>query len=350
VLANRKKLLVLLLLLALPMMLTAYSAIADEGFGQSIVALDSKPTTLSGIVNSSRAFETPMDADTKTTILIQTKTVQTKLQRSASKYRTFYYPSSASADAFISSLQTRLPSATLIHSHGNSSDGGRIYLVDDSYVNAAGVTEALTGASKIPGGLFYAAICEGAAQNTLGNAFVNAGYQAYIGYTVSVYTDRNAAFYAYFFTKATVPDVSVKDALAETVTWALAQEPPWTDVATATIIGDGTVVYLGGATQDTTFSGRESTQIENVTVPFIGWRDASDMVLNNYEMDAVQTADEVPKAQALKDKYGDNLATGVEDLATVTRVSYKNKATGLFLYGVDVDKATGQIVAQGKLD
>jgi hypothetical protein len=309
-----------------------------------------------GIANSTRVYqkdppnEPQMTPAQKTQIINNVKAVQSNLQASPLKFDAVYYPSSATATAFLSSLQTLRPNATLIHAHGNSIDlCGRIYLVDNSYVDVIKVQAAFTGANakyKLPPGLVYAAVCEGAKYSGLGLFFNIAGCKAFISYTQTVLTMRNTAFYKYFFAKATQPNVTVSAALAAARSWAI--DKKWTDVASALIIGDGKI-YLGGKTT-TTSAAQEDKEIEAVTLPYTDWRNISKGELANYEMAAVLEAEQLPQVQDLKDKYGANLVTGIEDLVTVYRVAYKDKAKGIFLYGVDVDKNTGKIVDQGELD
>jgi hypothetical protein len=287
-----------------------------------------------------------MTAALKTKIISNCGVVRNKLIASALKYNTTYYAYSASASTFLTSLKARRPNAVLIHSHGaGTADGGRIYLKDNSYVSAANL--AASG-FKAPAGLFYAAVCEGAKYTGLGNAFITAGFKAFIGYRVSVYTARNTQFYKYFFTKATQPNVTVSSALATTKAWANAKSPAWTDVATARIIGSGSVVYLGGKTTTSTVSTDEAG--EDMAPAVVGWREVDSFVMGAAETMAVDKAGALYEVQALKSQYGSDLLVGIEDHPEVYRVAYKDKTRGIFLYGVDVDKATGNIVFHGDLD
>jgi hypothetical protein len=304
-----------------------------------------------GIVDATRAYQTPITASVKTKILANVNWVKNLLETSSLKYDTSYYASSASSSAFITALKQHRPNATLIHANGSSVDGGRIILKDNTYINSTKVTSSFSGSgakSKSPAGLFFAAVSEGAKKSSLGSAFVAAGYTAFIGYQTTVATDRNADFYKYFFEKATQPNVTVSAALNAAKTWALSKNPKWTDVATARIIGSGAKVYLGGKTSAT--PDQVETEDEEITIPVGDWTDINDMELGHYETLAVQSADQLPEVRGLKMKYGSNLAVGIEDLANIYRVAYKDEARGVFLYGVDLDKTTGQIVDEGPLD
>jgi hypothetical protein len=214
-------------------------------------------------------------------------------------------------------------------------------LKDETWFDA---TALAASGFKAPPGLFYAAVCEGAASSTLGNAFITAGYTAFIGYTVSVYTTRNADFYEYFFDLATYPDVSVASALASTISWANGKG--WTDVATAKIIGSGANLYLGGKT--TTMTAQKDEMESPTPVQVTGWRDVAAAEMTVAESEALNIADQVDEVRALKDKYGDALTTGIEVFPNVNRVSYK--LGNRFLFGVDIDKVTGIVVDQGPLD
>ena len=189
-----------------------------------------------GIVNSTRAYQKPMGAATKAKILADVPASGLMLVNSPLKFDTYNYEYSPTAASFITSLQRHRPNATLIHAHGSSENGGKIFLRDDSFVDQTKVYQSFAGDNdkyRFPSGLFYAAVCEGATYTTLGGAFINVGVKAFIGYQVSVYTQRNAEFYKRFFTQATKPNVSVAAALENTKNWALARDPQWTDVATA---------------------------------------------------------------------------------------------------------------------
>jgi len=78
------------------------------------------------------------------------------------------------------------------------------------------------------------------------------------------------------------------------------------------------------------------------------WRDISSHDLNPAERQAVAAADQIPEVKQLRQEHGPALRTGIESLPEVYRVSYR--LGDIFLYGVDVDKASGQVVSHGTLD
>ncbi|MFP3868914.1 MAG: hypothetical protein ACLFUU_12295 [Desulfobacteraceae bacterium] len=297
-----------------------------------------------GIANSNRAYMDPMNPTLKEKIINKCKAVRGLLQNCALAYTGMYTAYSSNATIFLNQMKLKRQNAYLIHSHGSDTDGGRIYLKDESYVNA---TNLASSGFKAPGGLFYAAICMGATSSTLGNAFINQGCKAYIGYTVSVYTTRNADFYHEFFRRATQENKSVISALADTQVWAYAKG--WTDVCTAKIIGEGNNLYLGGlGPVRVCATGADVNQAAQISIPKIVWRDVTTYLPSHAELQAVNLAEAVPAVQSLKAQYGADLVTGMEVFPEVYRVSYK--AGDIFLYGVDVDKETGAIVEEGTLD
>jgi hypothetical protein len=294
-----------------------------------------------GYVNANRAYMETMTPELKTQILTNVGAAGNYLKYSPLLYKTTFKKSSPNAASFLNDLIKRRPTAALVHSHGSSVYGGIIMLKDETWFDA---TALAASGFKAPPGLFYAAVCEGAASSTLGNAFITAGYTAFIGYTVSVYTTRNADFYEYFFDLATYPDVSVASALASTISWANGKG--WTDVATAKIIGSGANLYLGGKT--TTMTAQKDEMESPTPVQVTGWRDVAAAEMTVAESEALNIADQVDEVRALKDKYGDALTTGIEVFPNVNRVSYK--LGNRFLFGVDIDKVTGIVVDQGPLD
>ena len=297
-----------------------------------------------GIFNSNRAYMEPMDPETKAIIIERIKDAQGYMKNCDLEYNAELVQYSESNGQFMQDLNIWRPSVVLIHSHGNAVDGGRIYLRDDSYINA---TNLASSDFTAPAGLFYAAVCEGAVADTLGNAFVNAGYEAYIGYTVSVYTTRNANFYRYFFKKAKNLDRSVATALSQTVAWAASKG--WTDVATARIIGDGSNLYLGGTSADSLAqAGEAPMEFKPMSTVIAPWRDISTMVLTEAESRAVETANQRIAVEELMAVSGADLVTGLEEFTNVYRVGYKRGDR--FVYGVDVDKETGAVVYEGPLD
>uniref|UniRef100_UPI004057307A hypothetical protein n=1 Tax=Candidatus Electronema sp. TaxID=2698783 RepID=UPI004057307A len=312
-----------------------------------------------GYVNSNRRYMPPISAATSTLIYNSTLSVWRYLTSSTLKYSTILRAYSANALSFLNDLKIYRPSAALIHSHGSSTGGGRIYLKDESYVYANSSTgkpapsSGTPPAVSVPGGLFYAAVCEGATAPTLGNAFLAAGYNAYIGYTVSVYTDRNAQFYTRFFAEAEKPNVTVSTALANTVAWATGQG--WSDVATATIIGDGSSLYLGGRYTPVLVPRSEAVKsVESSTEVVRHWTDISTIQLTEDERKAVATAmaikdmrDTVSNAKNNTDG-GSDAVTGIEQFGNIYRVTVK--VGGKFVRGVDIDTASGAIVAEGAMD
>ncbi len=294
-----------------------------------------------GISNSNRAYMNPMDKVLKAQIINNCKAVDTDLKKTSSlKFNSHYQSNSASATAFLKNLKSWRPNAVLIHSHGS---GDTILLKDESYIDA---TSLAASGFTAPAGLFYAAVCEGALTSALGDAFVAAGYNAFIGYTVSVYTTRNADFYKYFFDLAVQPDVSVATALSDTIAWANGQG--WDDVATATIIGDGSAVYLGGTTGDGASEKETTVTTEKTALQVEKWKPFVAAEATVAMKNAVMEADEIEEVKNLKEEYGADLVTGVQTFPNVYRVSYKLK--NVYYYGVDVDKTTGKVVYQGTMD
>lgn len=120
------------------------------------------------------------------------------------------YSYSSSPSAFIShinSLNTN-SNIVLIHCHGSTSGGSKLVLYNDDYLTASYVDNNLDY-----GGLFiFAAACGSSYYSDLGNAFVDKGFDAYLGYRDTVYTDRNAKFYSSFFERASRPGISVANA------------------------------------------------------------------------------------------------------------------------------------------
>lgn len=115
---------------------------------------------------------------------------------------------SYSPSAFISHINslTTLSNIVLIHCHGSTSGGSsKLVLYNGDYLTASYVEDNLD-----EGGLFiFAAACGSSCYSDLGNAFVDKGFDAYLGYRDTVLTDRNAGFYAAFFDKANRPGISV---------------------------------------------------------------------------------------------------------------------------------------------
>lgn len=314
-----------------------------------------------GYVNSNRRYMPTMNSGLSTLIGSKTMSAWSYLTYSTLKYSTIYRAYSANAYSFLNDLKLYRPSAALIHSHGSSADGGHIYLKNESYVYADSngklaiypPIRTATPTVSVPGGLFYAAVCEGATAPALGNAFLAAGYNAYIGYTVSVYTDRNAQFYEHFFAEAAKPNVTVSTALANTVAWATGQG--WSDVATATIIGNGSNLYLGGRYTTLIFEAVKTAETEQASPEVVRhWTDISTIQLTEDERKAVATAmatkdmrDTVSNAKNNADG-GSDAVTGIEQFGNIYRVTVK--VGGKFVRGVDIDTASGAIVAEGAMD
>ncbi|MFP3868913.1 MAG: hypothetical protein ACLFUU_12290 [Desulfobacteraceae bacterium] len=78
------------------------------------------------------------------------------------------------------------------------------------------------------------------------------------------------------------------------------------------------------------------------------WQDISTQELTPAERQAVAVAEQIPEVKQLRQEHGEALRTGIETLPQVYRVNYRSG--DIFLYGVDVDKATGQVVGHGTLD
>lgn len=282
-----------------------------------------------GIVNAGRAHMAPMNARVKADIKRACRSVRRMLKRSDLKFDAGYQTRSRKASQFMRTLEKKRPNAFLIHSHGSAEDGGRIYMQDESYIDAA----TFAGLDfNITSGLFYAAICNGAESETLGRALVDLGFDAFIGYEQTVYTVRNLAFYEYFFEMATQSGISVSEALAAAIAWA--QSRGWSDVASAVIIGDGEAVFLGGLNGDEAAIAARATEPMPVRPPAMPWRDVRTLDLTDAQREAVRTADD--------------WQTGIEVYPEVLRVAYKQG--GRFVYGVDVHVTGGNILFQGYLD
>lgn len=121
------------------------------------------------------------------------------------------YSYSSSPSAFIShinSLNTN-SNIVLIHCHGSTSGGtSKLVLYNNDYLTASYVDDNLDY-----GGLFiFAAACGSSYYSDLGNAFVDKGFDAYLGYNNTVTTNRNAKFYSSFFERASRPTISVANA------------------------------------------------------------------------------------------------------------------------------------------
>lgn len=86
-----------------------------------------------GYVNSNRRYMPTMNPSLSTLIYNKTSSVRNYLTSSTLKYNPVYRPYSANAYSFLSDLKLYKPSAALIHSHGSSANGGRIYLQNESY-------------------------------------------------------------------------------------------------------------------------------------------------------------------------------------------------------------------------
>lgn len=298
-----------------------------------------------GYVNANRAYMPTMNSELKKQIKRNCKDVATTLQKCDLKYTKKSKNNSKNAARFLLDLTKYKPAAALIHSHGSSTDGGRIYLKDDSFVNA---TSLAASGLVVPGGLFYSAVCEGAASPTLGNAFVARGYDAYIGYTVSVFTTRNADFYKYFFNAATMKDISVNTAIGAARAWANGQG--WTDVATAVVIGDGSDLYLGGETPDK-FDRKGESGLMSESKPAVAlryWTDVTTIDLSTLERKAVEKALEIAEFNEITDGNTSKMTTGIEEFQNSLRVAFKDGDR--FVYGVDFDKSTGEIIEEGELD
>ncbi|MBW1917832.1 MAG: hypothetical protein JRI57_07385 [Deltaproteobacteria bacterium] len=295
-----------------------------------------------GLTDSTRAYFSGLPTWLKNKIINNCKAAKNYLLKSALAFKGIYYSKSADKTSFLNRIKSRRQNAYLIHSHGSDTDGGRIYFLDNTYVNGSDLTAS---GFKAPGGLFYAAVCKGATYTTLGNAFLTCGCKGFIGYTVSVYTSRNADFYKEFFRRATKKDMPANRALAATIKWAYAKG--WNDVTTARYFGSHDL-YLGGQTGPGISSASvDLIEMDKVSQPAIVWKDITTYLPSQAEHQAVHLADAVPAVQALKSQYG-ALTTGIEVFPSVYRVSYK--AGDIFLYGVDVDKKTGTIVEEGTLD
>lgn len=322
--------------------------IVVDGFlgvsGSYTLTVETPYQQLSAYVNSTRAYQKKMNWLLKSIIISSCKKVKKYLKKSDLEFKVDYVHKST-ASQFLDYLEQFQPYAVLVQAHGISGGGGTILFKKNSFVNSLSLEYSDV---QVPGGAFYAAVCEGAMHDTLGNGFISCGYDAFIGYPVTVFTRRNAKFYRYFFKLATKPDRSVSSALAETKTWAMSKG--WYDEASARIIGRGDVVYLGGKTTDGPREDKVDIEVLNMTMLINKWEDITSYQLTDAQDNAVQVAEDVAEVRKLREEYGADLITGMEEYSYFYRVYYKDRATGIFLYGVDVDKATGKVIFKGELD
>ncbi len=307
------------------------------------------------IVDSSRAYQSGMNDSLRNNIILSNNAVASSLRNSFLNYNARRFRSSPTANIFLNRLNNLRPNAVLIHAHGNSSDGGRIYFHDPnnnnskSFLNADSLRKSRF---KAPAGLFYAAICSGSKSNLLGDAFIKSGYDAFISYRGTVKTDRNRQFYQRFFRTASLRNVSVADALNRTRNWAILKG--WSDVAAVRIIGDGRKVYLGGVTigrLSSDPSGLDVVEYDYEEIEVTPWREISmslsDLEAEGITINMVKSAENLESIIAFKDKYGGELIAGFEVFPSFYRIAYK--VDDIYIYGVDIDKDTGEIIDEGPL-
>ncbi len=155
------------------------------------------------------------------------------------------YQYSSTDHDFINHINSMNPAHTkivLIHSHGGASGWwiwGSSYLVlkDGSELHANEVNDWLDY-----GGYFiFAGACDSAKYDDLGNSFVNKGFDAYFGYTDTVYTVHNARFYSAFFDKARHLDVTISEARDYAEQQVLSEFGSNSDVVKNKIIGDSSL-------------------------------------------------------------------------------------------------------------
>jgi hypothetical protein len=239
---------------------------------------------------------------------------------------------------FLSYLKTKRPYLVLLHARGAI---GKIYFPDGGFIDSKKITDAQLPS---PPGLFFAA-----ASNSwyLRTSFCNYGsngtYKAYVGFETTLYAKRTVDFYKYFFDQAKTPGVSAKQALDAAKVWALNQE--WWDVGYYSYIyGSGDSLFLGGPGAGSVPTGSEVAD----PLPFTRWRPITAYELTPEERQAVALADRRPMVRKLRKAYGSRLVVGIEIYPTVYRVAYRLKQNG-FLYGVDVDRWSGEVQFEGEL-
>ncbi|AAB89492.1 MULTISPECIES: C25 family cysteine peptidase [Archaeoglobus] len=155
------------------------------------------------------------------------------------------YQYSNSDHDFIDHLNSMNPTHTkivLIHSHGGADgwwiwgssflqfkDGSKLY---DNEVNRW---------LNYDGYFIFAGACDSATYDDLGNTFLNKGFDAYFGYTDSVYTVNNARFYSAFFDKGRHLDVTISEARDHAEQQVLSEFGSNSDVVKNKIIGDSSL-------------------------------------------------------------------------------------------------------------
>lgn len=91
------------------------------------------------------------------------------------------------------------------------------------------------------GYFIFAGACDSATYDDLGNAFINKGFDAYFGYTDTVYTVHNARFYSAFFEKGRHLDVTISEARDYAEQQVLSEFGSNSDVVKNKIIGDSSL-------------------------------------------------------------------------------------------------------------
>lgn len=313
------------------------------------------------LVNATGAYQftsyaTPVAINLNKFISAHCARVKSLLAASPLKSAAVYEAKSDTASAFLASLKLYRPNVLLVHANAGQT---QMTFPDNTYVSS---NELLNYGYcyddyKVSSGLAFLAhgdTAYGSAQ--LASAFRSCGYNAVIGFDSSyIYEYHIAAFYEKFFREAIKPGISVATALDNAKTWARAINSSWYDVAGyssgAKIIGDGTILYLGGGPEPSLSALRRNRKVPAIdayTEPQDPWREAGDSVLTNAERRAIRIANGVQVPRQLREEYGSALRVGVVHYPRVHRIVYK--AGDSNLYGVDVDARTFRVIDQGEIN
>ncbi len=76
-----------------------------------------------------------------------------------------------------------------------------------------------------------------------------------------------------------------------------------------------------------------------------------DITIEQWEKELIEIANELSSVQELKDKQGSSIEVGIEEFPSYYRVFYKEGGDfGIYLYGVDIDKNSMEVIEEGFLD
>jgi hypothetical protein len=323
------------------------------------------PFTMSrdALVNSTGAYQLtvsphPTAVDLSQFILDHCISAKTSLQGSPLQYASWVEDSKTKSD-FLLSLEAYRPSVLLIHAKMNQT---RIYFPDDTSIDKDDLTNYgyCYPEYAVGSGLVFLASGESAyGAGNLTVPFRECGYTAVIGFDSSYpYQYHIAAFYEQFFKEAVEPDVSVAEALDKTKAWAMAINTGWSDVAGsysgARLVGDGTILYLGGGPEPSSAALRRNRQAREEGTTYEPqperqdpWRGQASSRLSKGERRAIRKAGRVEVVRQLRERYGAALRIGVVRYPHLHRVVYKVGEEAV--YGVDVHARTFEIIDQGEI-